>query len=161
MLVYLFLGLFACGSDTKGGFSTAGDPLNNSSGSGNDGSNVAPEGNDGEDIVGAEGAPVLSDLTAFYVEQEGAQLRIEIHASYSDAEDDVDEGKAIVEYSSSSISGSTEVNIDGISALHEEGEVTILFQPDVVESFSFTVSLEDTSGNESNSMSASAEPPED
>ena len=159
MLPFLIFGIFACGSETKGGFSTAGDPVNNTSGE-VDNSQPNNDPNDNQPVEDPiEGAPVISELTAFYVEQEGAQLRIEIHAMFEDGEDDVDEGVAIVQYTSDSISGSQDIDIDGVSALHEEGEVTILFQPDDVESFSFTVQLQDTAGNQSNSMTATADPP--
>ena len=159
MLAYLFLGIFACDSETKGNFSTAGDPVNNSSGEVDNTQPADPNNNNDPVEDPIEGAPVISELTAFYVEQEGAQLRIEIHAMFDDAEDDVDEGIAMVEYSSDSLSGSQDIDIDGVSALHEEGEVTILFQPDNIESFSFTVQLQDTAGNQSNSMTATADPP--
>ena len=159
MLPFLFFGLFACGSETKGSFSTAGDPVNNTSG---EVDNSQPTDGPNEDQPAQDpiqGAPVISDLTAFYVDQEGAQLRIEIHAMFEDGEDDVNEGVAIVQYSSDSVSGTQNIDIDGVSAIHEEGEVTILFEPDEIESFSFTLQLQDTAENKSNSMTATADPP--
>ncbi len=160
MITYLLFGLLACQETEKnGGFSSDGT-LPNTSSSGNAGNNPTNEPSDTQ-INGSENpdAPFITQLDAYFSNFQGLGDVLEVHAMYTDVQDDLENGLAYVAYSSPSGSENFTVPIDGTNALIEEGEITIVFQDvDTNSTYDFTVSLEDAAGNRSNEETATAVP---
>ena len=98
-------------------------------------------------------------MDVYFSTYQGSGDVIEIHAMYSDPQDDLLNGLAYVSYTSDAGSENFTIPIDGTNAFLEEGEVSIIFKDvDTNVSYDFTVSLEDLAGNRSNEVAGTAIP---
>ena len=127
----------------------------NSTESSDDDGEETIEENDGE-------SPEITGTNAFFNSDPTYGDIIELYINYDDPQDDVEEGKLYIDYSSSEESNSITASIDGQEALLETGEVFVYFQGvnDTIE-YTFTIILEDSSGNQSDSATAIASPVSD
>ena len=152
----------ACEEDKmEDGFSASGE---NSISQGSFGENSTENSdNDGEEeIEENDGAsPEITGTSAFFNSDPTYGDIIELHVNYDDPQDDVEEGKLYIDYSSSEESNSITADIDGQDALLETGEVFVYFQGvnDTLE-YTFSIILEDSSGNQSDQATAVASPVE-
>ena len=104
-------------------------------------------------------APVITEAYAFHDELPQIGPVIEMHILYTDTQDDVEGGVVNVSYFSESQNSSVEANIDGVDSIHEDGEITLVFQDvEPNEAYTFTVSVVDTNENASESVEVYANP---
>jgi hypothetical protein len=100
-------------------------------------------------------APVITGLSTFFNSYQGIGDVIELHVNYEDPQDDLLNGVVLVTYGGTA----EEIPIDNTSAVLETGEITVLFDSvDTSTTYTFTVSLRDASGNESEEVQSIVEP---
>lgn len=100
-------------------------------------------------------APVITGLSTFFNSYQGIGDVIELHVNYEDPQDDLLNGVVLVTYAGAA----EEIPIDNTSAVLETGEITVLFDSvDTSSTYTFTVSLRDASGNESEEVQSIVEP---